>query len=262
MRLTRTMLAVAALTLCGCGGSATSSSTIAPAPQVTIVSGNWGMSLIPQGNAGLPMAAGGVITQSGNTFSGIIHVQGSTCFDSKLDDLVITGTLAGSTISLTSAPVRGQALVLSVTPAANQVADVKALSGSWTLTGGTCAGSGTGLLVSVPPLSGTWSGTVSNATGGTISATLTQTGPDPHGFLQVAGSFSFGGVPCFTAGTVASGTISGLEANLVLNTNDGAQAVVSIIHNPTPPAESLITGVVPLNTTCFGNFIQATLNKQ
>jgi len=252
-------VATALIALCGCGGSSSSTS---PTPQVTIVSGNWGIALTAQPGTFTPMIAGGVINQSGTSFSGILHLQGSTCFDSQLDDLVLSGTLSASTITLTSAPVRGQVLAMSVTPAANQVDQVKALSGSWTITGGACAGSGTSLMASIPPLTGTWSGPITNAVTGTVGATLTQSGPDAHGFFQVSGSFAFSGTPCFTAGTIASSSVSGLEADIVLNTNDAAQAQVSIIHSPAPTADRLLTSITPLSTTCFGSFIQATLNKQ
>lgn len=264
MRSIWTAVVVASLlALGGCGGSA--SSTLPPTPQLTIVSGNWGMSLTTQPTPplGLILASGGVINQNGNTLSGIIHLQGSTCFDPQLDDLTVSGTITGTTLTLTSAPLRGQVLSMSVTPPANQVGDVKALSGMWTLTGGSCAGSGTILMVSVPPLTGTWSGPITNAATGTVSATLTQTGPDAHGFFQVTGSFAFSAVPCFTSGSIVSSMVTGLEADILLNTNEPGQAEVTIIHDPNPSTERLLTSVIPsLSVTCSGNFVQATLNKQ
>jgi hypothetical protein len=252
------------LVLCGCGGSVNTTEAPNPgAPQFTIVSGNWAMALFPQSFPnGAGLTAGGVVNQSGNALSGILHIVGSTCFDAKLDDLIVSGTIAGGTVTLNSAALRGQVLTITATPALNQTGAVTELSGTWSVTGGACANRGTSLMVSVPPMGGTWSGSLASGLAGTATAILTQSGPDVHGFFQVSGNFVFTGSACFASGNLASGSVSGLLGDILLNTSDAGQTQVTIVHDPGPPKENFFAEFAVLSGTCSGNFGQATLAKQ
>ncbi|HEX7285063.1 MAG TPA: hypothetical protein VF532_02725 [Candidatus Angelobacter sp.] len=232
-------------------------------PPFTIVSGNWEIALFPPSfPAGVAMLADGAISQSGNALSGIIHLRGSACFDTNLDDLMVSGTVAGSTLTLNTASLRGQVLSVIAMPDPNRPGGVNALSGTWSLTGGTCANSGNSLMIFVPPISGTWAGPLANGLAGTAKATLTQTGPDAHGFFQVSGSFVFSGSACLASGSVTSGTVSGLLGDILLNTNGAGQTHVTLVHDTGPPIESLFTGFAILSGTCPGVAGEATLIKQ
>ena len=186
------------LCLCGCGGSASTPPSSNPSPQFTIVSGHWAMALMAQQpSRGISLLVDGAISQSGNTLSGILHTQGSACFDDNLDDLIVSGTVAGSTFTLNTASLRGQVLSITATPALIQAGAVQGLSGTWNLTGGSCASSGMSTLLFTAPLNGTWSGPLTNGLTGTTTATLTQTGPDAHGFFPITGNFTFSGSALF-----------------------------------------------------------------
>jgi hypothetical protein len=261
MRVFTSVLCVAVVVgFCGCGGSGTNNP---PPPQFTIASGDWGIALSPQGGF-LPLAAGGSLLQSGGSLSGTIHVTGSPCFDSQTDDLVLTGSVSGTTLSLSTAPVRGQVLSIAASPKASQNGETISLQGSWTLSGGSCASNGTVDAIFVPPINGTYAGTLSNGMTGTVTATMSQTAPDAHGFSHVSGSFIFSGVPCFSSGTIADGNNleSGL-AELVINTNDSGQTSAFIAH--------LAVGALIANVSasflvesgnCSGQSGSATLKKQ
>ena len=170
------------LCLCGCGGSVGSTPPF-PGAQLALVPGHWAMALVAQAPfpAGSSLLVDGALSQSGTAISGILHTQGSLCFDDNLDDLIVSGTVVGNTFTLNTASLRGQVLSITATPAL-VAGTVQGLTGTWSLTGGTCASSGMSTLLFTQPLSGTWIGPFTNGLTGTISATLTQTGPDAHGF--------------------------------------------------------------------------------
>ena len=252
------------LCLCGCGGSTSTPPSPNPSPQFTIVSGHWAMALTAQQPfpAGISLLADGAVSQSGTALSGILHTEGSTCFDDNLDDLLVSGTVVGSTFTLNTASLRGQVLSITATPVVTQAGAVIGLSGTWSLTGGPCASSGMSTLLFTAPLNGTWSGPLTNGLTGTVSATLTQTGPDAHGFFPVAGNFTFSGLPCFVSGAIASGSLRGLEVNILLNTSDSGQTQVIASHLSGPAGERLSAIFGVFSGTCSPSVGQATLTKQ
>ena len=211
--------------------------------------------------AGSSLLVDGALSQSGAAISGILHTQGSLCFDDNLDDLIVSGTVAGNTFTLNTASLRGQVLSITATPAL-VAGTVQGLTGTWSLTGGTCASSGMSTLLFTQPLSGTWSGPFTNGFTGTASATLTQSGPDAHGFFPVTGSFTFTGLSCFASGAVASGSLRGLEVNILLSTSDSGQTQIIASHLSGPAGERLSAQFAVISGTCPFGFGQATLIKQ
>jgi hypothetical protein len=210
---------------------------------------------------GSSLLVDGALSQNGTAISGILHTQGSLCFDDNLDDLIVSGTVVGNTFTLNTASLRGQVLSITATPAL-VAGTVQGLTGTWSLTGGTCASSGMSTLLFTQPLSGTWSGPFTNGLTGTISATLTQTGPDAHGFFPVAGNFTFTGLSCFVSGAIASGSLRGLEVDILLNTSDSGQTQIIASHLSGPAGERLNADFAVSSGTCSGGFGQATLIKQ
>ena len=80
---------------------------------------------------------GGIITQSGNMLGGVVHVNGSNCFD-YLTAISLSGNLTEGKVSLNFAAVNGQ--VITVTGSVSKPIDAGPyfLSGTYTIRGG-CA---------------------------------------------------------------------------------------------------------------------------
>jgi hypothetical protein len=224
----------------GCGGNATSTSPVtSSSAQFGIVSGNWGFSMFSVGTTLFVANGGGNLIQNGTIISGIIHLSGSPCFDPITDDLVVTGTASEVTartgsITLTTAPIRGQTITFISSTLISPIAEQnQVLSGTFTLDGGTCAPGTKGPMSAalVTSAAGNWKGTLTpslqGATPLSATATLAQNGPDAHGFFQISGSLAITGSPCFTSGTITSGSLLGWNANLTITTNDGGQMVFS-----------------------------------
>jgi hypothetical protein len=211
--------------------------------------------------AGSSLLVDGALSQNGTAISGILHTEGSLCFDDNLDDLIVSGTVVGNTFTLNTASLRGQVLSITATPAL-VAGTVQGLTGTWSLTGGTCASSGMSILLFTQPLSGIWSGPLTNGLAGTATATLTQSGPDAHGFFPVAGNFTFTGLSCFASGVVASGSLRGLEVTLVLDTSDSGQTEIIASHLSGPAGERLSADFAVFSGACSGVLGQATLIKQ
>ncbi|HYX52362.1 MAG TPA: hypothetical protein VE783_02860 [Candidatus Limnocylindrales bacterium] len=197
------------------------------------------LSLPPQGPV-LDLHGGGNLVQNGTTISGIIHLDGSPCFDPAADDIIVTGSAVGSekafdgVITLKTAPVRGQTITITsgaLPPPAPGVNS--SFTGTFTLAGGTCAPQTSGTMTGsmVPSVSGPWKGNFSPALVGSapigVTANLSQTGPDAHGFFQITGNFSFSGSTCFSSGTVTSSSVLGATTSLTLTANDGSQLTFS-----------------------------------
>jgi hypothetical protein len=272
-------LAVYALVLvgvCGCGG--TSNSLTSPTPQTAqfgIVSGNWGFSMLSFGSPAIGAEGGGNLVQNGTNISGILHLSGSPCFDPLTDDLFVSGTATGSTtafdgvITFKTAPVRGQTITFTSGTLPPPIPGLNELMvGSFTLDGGTCApgmhGSMSGVMV--PTVTGTWKGAftpfLAGATPLAATANLTQSGPDAHGFFQISGNLAFSGSKCFTAGTITSGSVLGMNATLTIATNDGGQVSFSP-QLPGRATSSGMEGLYAIQTgACSFDGGDGLLNKQ
>ncbi|HEY6351418.1 MAG TPA: hypothetical protein VI636_18600 [Candidatus Angelobacter sp.] len=257
MRALQLWIATAILMVAGgCGGG-----TTAPTILATITSGNWAMLLISQANPPVFVVLGGSLTQQGNSISGILHISDSPCFDALLDDLVVSGTVAGEMLTLSTVPVRGQTITISATlPIAG---GASLLNGNYTSAGSTCiAASGTFGAFLVQLLTGTFSGPITGSLTAGVTATLTQTGPDAHGFFHLSGNFAFSGSPCFTSGAIAGSSLSGIKADLVVSTNDGGQTTVSGLNTMIGLVDNLGADLTVQSGTCAGLAGSGTLMKQ
>lgn len=217
------------LAISGCGGSSTPSGP----PQFTIASANW---VIPLTDTAF---AGGLLSQSGNTISGVLHVSGLPCFDPVADALIVQGMVssdpkAANALTFTTTPVRGQVLTVSATwdpnvdpafPLTTPPNPVKFLAGTAQLTG-PCAVVGGG-RIQVPIFSGSWGGSLfgPNWSAG-VGAVLSQTGPDAQGFSQLSGTFTIRGTagsPCFTNGTITNTSFAGDIAQMNVLTDSSGE---------------------------------------
>lgn len=208
------LIVLACALLVGCGGG--SMSTTAPGnpkSQQLDPQGNWlftftGSTNPNQGN----LIAGGqlyelnppAVTSNGvgaflpNQLPG---VSGSSCFG----QYSISGQVSGeSTITMTLAPTNtSKDSALGATLTGTIAADQKHMSGTWTATQtAICMGANTGgpwnaeLLA---PVTGNWSGTVSNGKGDLlVTASLTENVDQTSlNMGQVTGTFTVSGSPCF-----------------------------------------------------------------
>jgi len=232
------------------------------------------LSLPAQGPA-LDLSGGGNLVQNGTNISGIIHLSGSPCFDPIADDLVVSGSATGSgntfdgVITLKTAPVRGQTITITSgrlpppSPGINS-----AIVGGFTLEGGSCAPAAQGTMSGsmVPPATGTWKGAFTPSLVGAsplgVTANLSQTGPDLHGFFQITGSFSFTGSTCFTSGTITSSSVMGMNTSITITANDGSQVSFSP-QLPSPATGPSLEGLYVIQTgACSLDSGDGLLNKQ
>ena len=197
--------------LCGCGGGRPSGTPLTPPstppsgspPPSPNIAGHWQFTTTSL--MGMPPATlAGSLAQSGKSVSGAVHVDGSNCVD-WLTTIDLTGSVTGSSISLTSASVGGQITTLtgSITNAA--------LTGTYNIKGG-CADGDHGNVIGtkLPYLANQLSGTFTTSGQQTfdIAGNIAQNGdPSPDGSYGVSGTATFN-VPCFNSGTITPGTLS------------------------------------------------------
>lgn len=244
---------------CGCGGGS-APATMSTVPQI-LASGNWELLLIPQTNPPVPLILGGNLMQQGSNILGVLHAPASPCFDAVLDDLVVSGALDGQTLTFSTEPVRGQTIMISATT--KSVGNTSTMTGNYTFSGSTCTGAaGTVAALLIPPLTGTFTGPLTGSLTANVTVNLTQTGPDAHGFFHLSGSLTFSGSPCFTSGTIASSSLSGIIADFVVNTSDGGETDVAGLNSLLGLTPSLGASLSVQSGTCAGFFGDGFLAKQ
>lgn len=250
MRIPAILLLI--VTVAGCGGGGNGGGGGPNGGGFTIASGNWMIPLSNTLDLGTPPPAGpfagGVLTQSGSTISGILHVTGSPCFDPVNDALIVQGSVSASganPLTLTTAPVRGQALTVSATwdnglnpgsPPTSPPNPVNNLIGSWAITGGPCAAtssSGFASTFHTTNFNGSWGNS-------DWTASLSQTAPDAQGFSQLSGTLTLKGSSCFSTGTLATTTFAGDISQMTVTTDTGqltgsAQGTRGLIAGATFP---------------------------
>lgn len=197
------IVAAALSSAVGCGSGTATSSTQVPTNQT--VTGNWAIMAASTVHLGSTFPVSVYLTSTQGTVTGVAHLL-SSCYGFATN-VPLDGTVdASGNIVLTSAAVSNQ--VLSVTGKSSTGTSLQ--SGSYSVAGG-CGGGDKGTLSGgvVPPLTGTYSGTVHSVSGINIGvvAQLTQTTvPDSNGYLHVAGTAAFSGSPCFSQTTIANAT--------------------------------------------------------
>jgi len=250
------------LVLSGCGGGKITGSPLSPTPGATSnppppgvsAAGNWQFSTTSTVAGMPPLAIAGIITVSGSSVSGTVHVSGSNCFD-RLTTMGLTGTLTGGNLSLTSASVAGQVATFTGSLNNPQPYFPQQFSGTYAIKGG-CAGGDQGKVsgVKVGSMGGNWAGDLSSATGdiNRLALTLVQGSATPEGIFGLTGTALFEVGTCFTSATIVSGTfpsgsyVMGNSVTLEIQTDNGV-----VVFLGTADGDGLIRGNYTLaGSTC------------
>jgi len=238
--ITSLSFSVCLFLLVGCGGGGGSSSTGGGSngtSNSSVTSGNW--SLVASSSVVANTSyIGGSLTQSGSSLSATMHIDHSSCYE-LTTDVPLSGTITGSSFTLTSSIVNSQVITVTGT-----ITNSSTLQGTYSIAGGCAAGDrGTVSGVLVPSVNGTWKATDSSTgTTVTITGTITQSATGTaDGIFLLTGSFTYSGSPCSTGGTLLSDSfIAGDVVGVDAQTNDtggvkGETVLVAILNNPTSP---------------------------
>lgn len=212
---------------------------------------------------------GGNLTQSGTTVAGTMYFVG-TCLNPSLA-VNFTGTVKGTTVTLTSANLEGT--TITVTATGTTAASTSSLTGTYSISGSACDSSGTVTASAVVPITGTWNGTLTNCTDGplgcapaTISIALTQAAtPSSDGTFALTGPVTYTNSVCSANGTISAGSVSGLFVHLNDAPNDTGSFDYSYALLDSASAPANMTGTyVDGNDSqnCAGNQETVTLTKQ
>ena len=247
--------------LCGCGGGARTSDpslrpaarpilgptsdipTPPPPPQDSSIVSNW------QFSTASALTIAGSISQSDGAVSGVVHVDGSNCFN-RMAAVGLTGTLAGGNVSLIATSVAGQVITLTGSIPDNALSDVYApgrFAGTYAINGG-CANGEQGNV------NGIKIGYIANILNGTFTATGGETfdvtgdmgqnaASSDEGSFGISGTVTFSKA-CFSSGTITPGSfpsgsyIMGTSVAFVIETGNGTVAFLGTLN----PDTSEITG--------------------
>jgi hypothetical protein len=254
------------LFLLGCG------TTIIPGvPQGTVTSygsltGDWVFQATPTAGSAPFASMAGYIDQAQSS-----HGVGSSTAAFQLqspDNCYLGATLVpwygdveSTTFNLYSFDVNAQYITITGT----KNSEGTQLTGTYSVAGG-CANGAAGNLTGTryAAMSGTYSGAGQGSQ--TVQLTLSEsaTGTGSGTFL-ITGSGTFGGISCFTGGTLSgtSGTVLGNAVTLDLTTNEAAQSqiVISGTINTTATLFT-VSSMQVTGGSCSGNLGAATLQLQ
>ena len=262
--LLTTVLVFLSFAFTACGGSGNSNSTSAVGP----LTGNWQISLIQEYPTPVtPLSISGFLTQSDQTVAG--SVNGPTITNSKGPvcggTAQITGTVNGQTVALTE-NLGGTTYNFTGTLSS----DNQSISGDYAGQGGACfpqSTTGTWTALLIPPLTGSFTGTLSDSSYMTlltglspvapiqVSGSITQSANAGGSNASLTGTIAAVGYPCFSTVSL-SGTISG--QNVYLNIFDFSGEPVGFLGVPSSPATVVPSsgGVVSLVDNNVGNGLQ------
>jgi hypothetical protein len=212
--LSRTSFLLSVLfALCGCGGGEKAAGGAPsgapqdpPAPALNAAE-NWQFSTTStQGFPPITIAGG--IDQSGTPVSGVVHLDGSPCFD-HLRAVELTGVLNESNLSLTSSPIAGQIIASTGSITKDPLTNSAKFIGTYSIHGGCGDGDQGNIKGGVEPTSmkGLWAGDLTSKAGNInrITVTLSQGSATSEGTFGITGTALFEGGPCFKSATIASG---------------------------------------------------------
>lgn len=224
------VLSSALLFLCGCGGAPKQNGTAVqngtlqgPIPTATIqapnVTGNWQF-LTVSGRQAEALTIAGSMKAAGTDVTGAVHVNSlsGSCFDYKTTT-GLAGVATASGITLAPTPVSGQPAIT--------------LTGSFTDTAfvgtyvvqGVCSDQGSVTGIKLGSITGQMDGTFTSTGKEPFSMVvqLTQGSANPDGSFGLNGTAAFNS-PCFTSGTITSGTGSfmlGTSVSMEIDTPEG-----------------------------------------
>jgi hypothetical protein len=236
--------------LTGCGGGFAS----APAATPLAITGNWQVSSTAASANMLPVLSG-ALDGTTSAVTGTFHPASANACVAPTTAIDMTGSADAKNFLTLKGSVAGGTLTITGLVAA----DGKSLNdAAYTVTGGKCAlGLQTASAVSFSSVTGTYSGTLSDATGPVISITanLVQTpDADTSGNFQISGTGTFANNECFSSPvTVASSQVTG--GNLTLTYTDPVKRnSVTVSGTFSPDASTLaITSWTLSGGTCLAD---------
>jgi hypothetical protein len=227
------LLAILCLVLSGCGGGSTMpGTTSAPLP---FFPGLYEIDEASTVNPGTKFTLQGSLLQSGNNLSGVMHATGLSCLSFNTD-IPVSGKLGTDntgnfTVDLVLSLPTGQTLSVNTI---HPFGHLGIISGTYSLAGAGCPadqGNAGGETLSI---GGSWMGHF-NSSGGVVSQvtnmTLTQTGPDAHGFFSATGTATITGGTCFSSATVdPASVILGTGSTLIFDNAQPGTTGKTILH--------------------------------
>ncbi len=234
-------LAFVLLVTAGCGGTSSQPSSSGP------LSGNWQVNMVADESSGAtPLSAAGFIVQSNDSLSG--SVEGPTTVSAS-------GSASCGGVGPVSGTINGQNVSFSLNPGGTVFnftgaisSDNTSMSGVFQAIPGPCTAAGTTgtwNAVLVPPLNGSFTGTLSGSTYMalltgvtpvapiTVSGSITQSSNAGASNASLTGTITAVGYPCFTTVSL-SGTISG--TNVYLNVFNYNGEPIGFLGVPSSPA--------------------------
>ena len=178
-----------------------------PTPSAGTIDGNWSFTVTSAAPGTSLVTIGGIITQSGNTLGGVVHVKGWNCFD-YMTAISLSGDLTDDKVSLSSTAVNGQ--VITVTGSVSKPVEAGpyiVLAGTYTIRGG-CADGDQGSVTgnTVDSVAGYWGGNFTAEDGSTfyVNGQLAEDGPSSEGSYGISGQI-YTDNSCLKSGTITSG---------------------------------------------------------
>ena len=229
-------LLVLYLGLSGCGGSDMTN----PGPPGPFHSDFYEIAGTSNSGASFNFTLNGSLTFSGNSITGVMHISNSPCFSFNTD-IPVTGSTGTNSAGDFSVELHltlpsGQTLFM---PMIHPGGHGSIVAGTYLLTGAGCAtpdaGSASG---GTSGFTGLWRGSFASSSGNNFQGTLTltQTGPDAHGFFSATGTGTITGGTCFSVATVDASTVfSGPESQIILNNSQAGTTGKTILQGTVEP---------------------------
>ncbi len=225
----------------------------------SIVAGNWYLQASSQlsatGASQIPQI-GGSLMQNGSIVSGVLHISDSDCYD-WATGLPVSGTINGTTVSLTSHGVAGEAITINGTVTSNLI------TGTYNIQAGCADGDyGTITATLLSPATGNWTGTV--AGGANAAAMLSQALPNASGYSLLSGTLTFSGANCTASGTLAndqSWVLGNVIQAVVSLNNGGVMALNGFITDVSNAANRMTVNFSISEGTCAGQTGSVTFSR-
>ena len=257
---------LAAIGTSGCTKSSGSGAPAGPDPY-TNMTGNWQLQATPTSGAAPFAGLSGnffeeATTAAAHATTASLLAQSTGCF-ATVGTVPLRGNVERPNVALTSFNVDGQVLTLN----AQKDEAAETLTGTYSIAGG-CANGTKGTLTGqrFNALSGTFTGALAEDATKTLQLSLSQTvlGTSGGTFL-ISGSAIFGGVPCFTRGSIVAGQsyVSGASVVLVFNTSNMGASQVTLLGTFNQAANTVtLTSMQIVGSSCAASFGGGTLPLQ
>lgn len=239
-----------ALALSACGGGSMSQSRI---NDIKVQSGNWVLNGTSAVNSGRGIHSGAGIVQSGSSVT-LAFVPLDPCLPASPPP-VVQATVSGNAMNVV-ATLGSVTLKLNLTGTSTQMA------GTYTVRGGCLDGDhGTVTLTYAPPVTGTWTGSISRIdgtpTGMQLTLQMSQASTELYGFYTVTGSATLTNSTCFSNATIGTGSPTPMVSALI--PSFVAADVASVFLNSGSTAVN-ING--SLDGPTYDHTMHATLSSQ